>query len=66
MIGQFVPRQAFGKAAGLRTWPAAWARRVTNHGMHHVPEAADQGGDSQQPERREQQPDFDIVIHDHS
>jgi hypothetical protein len=34
--------------------------------MDHVPNAANEGKGTEQPERRKEQPDFNIVVHGHS
>src|ERR1700722_19660157 len=61
VIRQFVPSQRENR--GFAHMPGGLRATGDDRDVRQMPDAADQGGDAQQPERREQQPDFGIVTH---
>jgi len=63
IIRQLMPGQALGKQRGFAHVPGRLGTPRRHSGVGHVPHRADQGGNPEQPERREQQPGFDILIH---
>jgi hypothetical protein len=61
VIRQFVPSQRENR--GFAHMPGGLRATGDDRDVRQMPDAADQGGDAQQPERCEQQPDFGIVTH---
>ena len=66
LVGQFVPSQAFGKERSFAHVAGRLRTPRDKSGMDHVPNTADQGEGAEQPEGREKEPDFDVVVHGHS
>src|SRR3990167_7405321 len=64
IVAEFMPLQATRKERGPGHVAGGLGAAMHDHEMDHVPDGAENGGDAQQPERREHEPDGDVGIFD--